>query len=166
MEEFIIRDKNGEKIVLNESRVKVLNRIKQQSAKATTIAEMPTNKVFNGKREIKFSLFNSKNSDINLVFVDSDILKKNQKFLEEKSILKRVIEKASKIASKVKMKASSMVGSMSKKENDIVSNFKNDTKNNNGNEKEFEENMQNNYSNNEIEILSNPSLQQDQERVI
>ena len=161
MEEFIVRDKNGEKIVLNESRAEVLNRIKQQSTKATTVAEMPTNKVLNGKNEIKFSV--SEKSDINLVFVDSDVLQKNQKFLEEKGILKRVIERASKIANEAKTKASSMVSSVGKRVNDVLSKFKNDVKNNDENVIEFEESLQNNYPDNDIELLSE---QQDQERVI
>ncbi len=161
MEEFIVRDKNGEKIVLNESRAEVLNRIKQQSTKATTVAEMPTNKVLNGKNEIKFSV--SEKSDINLVFVDSDVLQKNQKFLEEKGILKRVIERASKIANEAKTKASSMVSSVGKRVNDVLSKFKNDAKNNDENVIEFEESLQNNYPDNDIELLSE---QQDQERVI
>ena len=161
MEEFIVRDKNGEKIVLNESRAEVLNRIKQQSTKATTVAEMPTNKVLNGKNEIKFSV--SEKSDINLVFVDSDVLQKNQKFLEEKGILKRVIERASKIANEAKTKASSMVSSVGKRVNDVLSKFKNDDKNNDENVIEFEESLQNNYPDNDIELLSE---QQDQERVI
>lgn len=161
MEEFIVRDKNGEKIVLNESRSEVLNRIKQQSTKATTVAEMPTNKVLNGKNEIKFSV--SEKSDINLVFVDSDVLQKNQKFLEEKGILKRVIERASKIANEAKTKASSMVSSVGKRVNDVLSKFKNDAKNNDENVIEFEESLQNNYPDNDIELLSE---QQDQERVI
>ena len=161
MEEFIVRDKNGEKIVLNESRSEVLNRIKQQSTKATTVAEMPTNKVLTGKNELKFSV--SEKSDINLVFVDSDVLQKNQKFLEEKGILKRVIERASKIANEAKTKASSMVSSVGKRVNDVLSKFKNDAKNNDENVIEFEESLQNNYPDNDIELLSE---QQDQERVI